>query len=54
MKGLDSFEKQEINELIQQNVKETTIVFSDKSTSYVDISKFVEVHITEKSSFGMD
>jgi len=49
MKVLDSFEKQEINELIQQNVKETTIVFSDKSTSYVDISKFVEVHITEKS-----
>jgi hypothetical protein len=49
MKVLDSFEKQEINELIQQNVKETTIVFSDESTSYVDISKFVEVHITEKS-----
>lgn len=49
MKVLDTFERHEINEVIQQNVKETTIVFSDKSTSYVDISKFVEVHIMEKS-----
>ncbi len=49
MKVPDSFEKQEINEVIRQNVKEITIVFSDKSTSYVDISKFVEIHITEKS-----
>ena len=49
MKVLESFEKQEINEIIQQNVNQTTIVFSDRSTSYVDISEFVEVHITEKS-----
>ena len=49
MKVLDSFEKQEINDIIQQNVSDTTIVFSDKSTSYIDISEFVEVHITEKS-----
>lgn len=49
MKVLDSFEKQEINNVIQQNISETTIVFSDKSTSYVNISDFVEVHITEKS-----
>lgn len=49
MKVLESFEKQEINEVIRQNVEDTTIVFSDKSTSYVDISDFVEVHITEKS-----
>ncbi|SIT97876.1 ISXO2-like transposase domain-containing protein, partial [Epilithonimonas bovis DSM 19482] len=26
-----------------------SIVFTDKSTSYVDISDFVELHITEKS-----
>lgn len=49
MKVLESFEKEEINEVIDKQVKDITIVFSDKSTSYVDISKFVEVHITEKS-----
>jgi len=49
MKVLESFEKEEINEVIEKQVKDTTIVFSDKSTSYVDISKFVEVHISEKS-----
>ena len=32
------------------HITEKTIVFSDKSTSYVDISNFVEVHVTEKSS----
>ena len=28
---------------------ESCIVFTDKSTSYVDIADFVEFHITEKS-----
>ena len=29
---------------------EKSIVFTDKSTSYIDISDFVELHITEKSN----
>jgi hypothetical protein len=50
MKVLDSYQKEEINEVVQDNIAEKTIVFSDKSTSYVDISQYVEVHITEKST----
>lgn len=36
--------------LIDSRFDDTSIVFSDKSTSYVDISDYVEVHITEKSN----
>jgi hypothetical protein len=50
MKVLDSFEKEEINKVIEDNLAEKTIVFSDKSTSYIDISTLVEVHIIEKST----
>jgi len=50
MKVLESYLKEEINQVIQESITEKTIVFSDKSTSYVDISNFVEVHVTEKSS----
>ncbi|SIT97023.1 ISXO2-like transposase domain-containing protein, partial [Epilithonimonas bovis DSM 19482] len=31
------------------SIDNQSIVFTDKSTSYVDISDFVELHITEKS-----
>jgi transposase-like protein len=38
-----------VNQTIQESIDEKSIVFTDKSTSYVDISDFVELHITEKS-----
>ncbi|SIT95677.1 ISXO2-like transposase domain-containing protein, partial [Epilithonimonas bovis DSM 19482] len=38
-----------INETIKESIDNQSIVFTDKSTSYVDISDFVELHITEKS-----
>jgi hypothetical protein len=50
MKVLETYHKNEINEVIKDNISEKTIVFSDKSTSYVDISEYVEVHVTEKST----
>lgn len=49
-KVLDTHKSSEINGTIWQSLDERTIVFSDKSTSYVDISDFVELHVTEKSS----
>jgi transposase-like protein len=49
-KVLDNHEKEGVNELIKNSVDEKSIVFSDKSTSYVDISDFVELHFTEKST----
>ena len=50
MKVLKTHQAQEINEVIKDNIAEKTILFSDKSTSYVDIEKYVEAHLTEKST----
>ena len=48
-KVLETHNKEEINGIVQENIDEKSIVFSDKSTSYVNIADFVEMHITEKS-----
>lgn len=49
-KVLDTHESSEIDQTLQESINDKTIVFTDKSTSYVDISDYVEMHITEKSS----
>lgn len=49
-KVLDSHQADEINKTIKESFKEKSIVFTDDSTSYVDISDYVELHISEKSS----
>ena len=50
MKVLPSHKSDSVNKSIKGNILEKSIVFSDKSTSYVNISDFVEVHVTEKSN----
>lgn len=50
MKVLQSHHSEEINQVIEDDIDERSIVFSDKSTSYLDIANYVEVHVTEKSS----
>lgn len=50
MQVLDSHKSDAINEVIKKSLSESTIVFSDKSKSYVDISEHVELHIEEKST----
>lgn len=52
MKVLTSHKAGEIDETVEGNFDETSIVFSDKSTSYVNISDYVEMHIMEK--FGKE
>ncbi|MFT4986048.1 MAG: hypothetical protein ACI81Y_001456 [Glaciecola sp.] len=47
---MDNHDKEEVNKLVKEQFDETCIVFSDKSTSYVDIAKYIEAHLTEKSS----
>lgn len=47
-KVLEDHKAEGINEMIKKSIEETTIVFTDKSTSYVDIADFLELHITEK------
>jgi transposase-like protein len=50
MKVLDTHKKASINETIKNNIDEMSIVFSDKSASYVDIENLVDTHIEEKST----
>ena len=48
-KVLENHSKEHINETVKESLGEKSIVFTDKSTSYVDISDYVELHVTEKS-----
>lgn len=49
-KVLETHQSGEVNQTITEDLDEKTIVFSDQSTSYVDIADYVEMHVTEKSS----
>lgn len=49
MKVLQNHKSDLINEVVSENIDEQSIVFSDKSTSYIDIADYVETHVTEKS-----
>ena len=48
MKVLESHHKAEVNDVIVEYIHENAIVFSDKSTSYVDFSELIDAHITLK------
>ena len=49
MKVLDDHKAASIDALMGKSFKDKCIVFSDKSSSYVNIADYVETHITEKS-----
>lgn len=49
MKVQNNHQADTINDTLKENITEKSIIFSDKSTSYVDISDYVEIHMTEKS-----
>jgi hypothetical protein len=49
LKVLDTAKSEAINETVKESISEKSIVLSDKATTYVDISKYVETHLTEKS-----
>lgn len=48
-KVLETHHSEEINDAIKEAIDNESIVFTDKSTSYVDISDFIELHVSEKS-----
>ncbi|MDI1234396.1 MAG: IS1595 family transposase, partial [bacterium] len=48
-KVLTDHTMENINETVFESLDEKSIVFTDKSTSYVDILDYVELHFTEKS-----
>jgi len=49
-KVLKTHKADEINQTVEESLDEQSIVLTDKSTSYVDISDYIEMHVTEKSS----
>jgi len=49
-KVLTDHTSEQINQTIQESISEKSILFTDKSTSYIDIADYVEIHITEKSN----
>lgn len=49
-KVLTDHSSEQINQTIQESISEKSILFTDKSTSYIDIADYVEIHITEKSN----
>lgn len=49
-KVLTDHKSELINETISESILEKNILFTDKSTSYIDIADYVEIHITEKSN----
>ena len=49
-KVLEDHSAEGINETLKNSIAESSIVFTDQSTSYVDIASLVEIHISEKST----
>jgi len=49
-KVLETHKADEINHTVDDSFAESSIVFTDDSSSYIDISDYVELHISEKSS----
>lgn len=50
MQVMNNHLSEDINKIIEDNFDEKCIVFSDKSTSYLNIADYVEIHVTEKST----
>jgi hypothetical protein len=50
MKVMQTHESEEIDDLVKNELDNQTIVFSDMSTSYINIDDYVEAHLIEKSS----
>ncbi|KAF7277664.1 hypothetical protein GWI33_000956 [Rhynchophorus ferrugineus] len=49
MKVLDSYKSEDIDKVVADNITKESVIFSDKSNSYVNMSDYVEVHVVEKS-----
>jgi transposase-like protein len=50
MKVLDNHKSDTIDVVIKDSIEKDSIVFTDKSNTYLDIADHVEIHISEKST----
>ncbi len=49
-KVLEGHHSDKVNDTVKESSDEKSIVFTDDSSSYIDISDYVELHFSEKSS----
>jgi len=50
MKVSPSFEAKLTDQFIADLIKSNSVVMTDQSTSYINLSNYVEIHMSEKSS----
>ena len=50
MKALDTHKTDSIDQVIQENVDQKSVVFSDRANTYFNISDYVDTHMSEKST----
>ena len=50
MKVLDTHKSKTIEEAVKELIDEQSIIFTDKASTYTNITNHVEAHVTEKSS----
>ena len=50
MKVLEDHSSDAINKVVRESINGSSIVFTDKSKSYIDIESHIEVHVMEKST----
>ena len=50
LKALSSYESEEVDQVVKTSINKDSVLFTDKSTSYLNLSKYVDLHISEKST----
>jgi hypothetical protein len=50
MKAVDTHKTDSIDQVIQENVDQKSVVFSDRANTYFNISGYVDTHMKEKST----
>lgn len=50
MKALDTHKTDSIDQVIEENVDKESVVFSDRANTYLNISDYVDTHMSEKST----
>lgn len=50
LKALSSYASEEVDQLIDTSINKDSVLFTDKSTSYLNLAKYVDLHISEKST----
>ena len=50
MKALDTHKTDSIDQVIEDNIDKESVVFSDRANTYLNISNYVDTHMSEKST----